>query len=263
VAVLAALVLVPAPADAGLSRVSLAYADAGREVRLDAWLYEPEGEGPFPALVLLHGCSGIERNHHAWARRFADWGYVALVVDALGPRGIDTLCTWTGFLRLSYGARVADAYAAAAFLRARPEVDAGRVSVVGWSHGGIIALKLATSVATRPRALDVAVEPFRAVVAFYPYCGGADGEVDRPTLILIGTADDWTPEPACRGFARAQNLGRGFVDLVSYEGATHSFDEAAVGSGIDYLGHRLRYDAAATEDAAGRIADFLARAMPD
>ena len=32
------------------------------DVTLTSWLAKPEGDGPFPAVVLLHGCTGTERN---------------------------------------------------------------------------------------------------------------------------------------------------------------------------------------------------------
>jgi hypothetical protein len=47
----------------------------------------PKGDGPFPAIVLLHGCSGLGRANEVWTARLVDWGYVVLNVDSFGPRG--------------------------------------------------------------------------------------------------------------------------------------------------------------------------------
>lgn len=244
-------------AEAALTQVTFGYTAAGERIDLKGWLYGPDDGATHSALVLMHGCSGIESNHHAWARRFADQGYVALVVDGFTTRAIDHVCTAATFLKLSYRARMADAYAAAAYLRSLPTVDPGRIGVIGWSHGGIIALKLAVAPDVLGQWLDVPVEPFRAVVAIYPYCGVNDGDVTVPLLVLIGSADDWTPARLCESFARLQNLERPAVDLVIYPGATHSFDAPAVGEGMSYLGHVLRYDADVTADSAERIAAFL------
>jgi dienelactone hydrolase len=247
---------------ASLRPVTIAYRADGASVELDAWLYRPAGSGPFPAQVLMHGCSGVEGVHHVWAGRLARHGQVALVVDGLGRRGLADVCGQATFLKLSYWARVADAYAAARFLRHQPDVDPARVGVIGWSHGGIIALRLAEPAPRSVPGLELPIVPFRSAVAFYPYCGSSR-DVAVPLLVLIGAADDWTPAANCRGFERLQRLARRPVELVVYAGATHSFDEEGVGDGLVYLGHLLRYDAAATRDAERRLFAFLARAMAD
>jgi len=53
-----------------------------------AELFVPMGAGPFPALVVLHGCNGVGRHERLWAQQLTAWGYVAIVVDSLRPRGI-------------------------------------------------------------------------------------------------------------------------------------------------------------------------------
>ena len=60
---------------------------AGDFVILKGKLTKPQGNGPFPAIVMLHGCRGIDKAQDAWAERFATWGYVALQVDSYAPRG--------------------------------------------------------------------------------------------------------------------------------------------------------------------------------
>ena len=45
-----------------------------------------------PAVVVLHGCSGFSSHSAAIADRLGSWGYVALTVDSLGPRGIASAC---------------------------------------------------------------------------------------------------------------------------------------------------------------------------
>jgi dipeptidyl aminopeptidase/acylaminoacyl peptidase len=62
-------------------------------VQLTGQLYQPAGEGPFPAVVFLHGCAGIDPVQHHWAHRLQQWGYVVLLVDSFGPRGVTNVCT--------------------------------------------------------------------------------------------------------------------------------------------------------------------------
>src|ERR1700745_644743 len=64
-----------------------------REPRLLGYLARPTGEGAFPALVVLHGCAGLSSGGSLQlADQLQDWGYVALAVDSLGPRGLTTAC---------------------------------------------------------------------------------------------------------------------------------------------------------------------------
>jgi dienelactone hydrolase len=68
----------------------LARPDAG----LSAFIGGAPGDAssPYPAVVVLHGCDGISSHSTAIADRLGAWGYVALTVDTLGPRGMDSGC---------------------------------------------------------------------------------------------------------------------------------------------------------------------------
>ena len=54
---------------------------------INATLYRPFGPGPFPAVVLLHGCAGVLDKHTGWARQLSEWGYAALIVDSFSTGG--------------------------------------------------------------------------------------------------------------------------------------------------------------------------------
>jgi poly(3-hydroxybutyrate) depolymerase len=97
-------------------------------------LYRPAGPGPFPAMVILHGCDGIGRHYREWARRLSDWGYLTLLVDSFRPRGMRSVCNRGRDVPPE--AQAADGKAAAAFLAAQPDVQGGRIGVIGFSHGG-------------------------------------------------------------------------------------------------------------------------------
>jgi poly(3-hydroxybutyrate) depolymerase len=55
-------------------------------------LFLPAGPGPFPAMVVLHGCDGVGPHYRTWARQLQVWGYAALLVDSFGPRGVREVC---------------------------------------------------------------------------------------------------------------------------------------------------------------------------
>nr|WP_264484369.1 dienelactone hydrolase family protein [Mesorhizobium sp. PAMC28654] len=55
---------------------------------LQGYLTRPQGEGPFPAVVVLHGCMGLfPSERKAWSERLSSWGYVVLFVDSFSTRG--------------------------------------------------------------------------------------------------------------------------------------------------------------------------------
>jgi dienelactone hydrolase len=49
---------------------------------IDAWFYQPEGQGPFPAVVMGHGLGGVKVGGLAsFAERFCEEGFAAVVID--------------------------------------------------------------------------------------------------------------------------------------------------------------------------------------
>ena len=208
----------------------------------------PPGPGPFPVVVMLHGCAGLYETHAEWAELVATWGYASLRVDSFSARGIDEICT--DILRPV--PRAADVNGAMAYLQARPEIDATRVAVMGWSHGAGVALQIAAE----PGSLRPDLKPgLRSAIALYPYCSRSSQPYRVPLLVLIGDADDWTPAGICRDMVEYLPPASQPVDLVVYPGATHSFDCMACNG--QYWGHRLVHDAAAHEDAMVRVHALL------
>jgi len=71
---------------AGLTTLPVKFTNVtpGAPQEISATLVRPAGEGPFPAVVQLHGCGGLEAQSYRWARWLVEHGYVALVVDSFG-----------------------------------------------------------------------------------------------------------------------------------------------------------------------------------
>src|SRR5439155_21464561 len=62
--------------------------------RIQGYLAKPEGAGPFPAVIALHGCGGMpDTKKQKLAHELVAWGYVILLVDSFATRGIDHACT--------------------------------------------------------------------------------------------------------------------------------------------------------------------------
>src|SRR6266850_317788 len=69
--------------------LSFPNATAAKPLTVPAYESKPDGAGRFPAVVLMHGCHGVSRSTHDWARWLRERGYVALVVDSWTPRGVE------------------------------------------------------------------------------------------------------------------------------------------------------------------------------
>ena len=150
-----------------------------RAATLTGDLYRPSRPGPHPAVVLLHGCSGVGAHARAWARWLQSEGYVALVLDSFSGRGLKRVCGNSD--PLTGRARAHDVYAAAQYLKAQPDVDAARIGAMGWSHGGWTVLWASRLEDWYP---DVKV---KGLVAFYPYCGDTPSYISSiPTLMRAG-----------------------------------------------------------------------------
>ncbi|MEH2529557.1 dienelactone hydrolase [Bradyrhizobium sp. AZCC 1588] len=224
---------------------------------LQGYLRLPDAPGPSPAVVLLHGCGGAWRGIDArWGKRLAEWGYVTLTIDRFGTRGIAHACTaWPPPSTLY------DAYRALKFLVGQPSVDPGRVAVVGFSQGAMLAL-LAVERSEIERSSE---EKFRAAVAFYPPCRGLKGEMTVPSLILIGELDDWTPASECRNLAEGRDdwgisreKGKGVpIEIIVYPGAHHDFDVPNFATPVKMFGHHLEFNEAARDQSVEALRKFL------
>jgi dienelactone hydrolase len=223
---------------------------------LQGYLRQGGSAGPSPAVVLLHGCSGNWRRlDERWGKRIASWGYVALTVDSLGPRGL-TNC--------GHGApddQTHDAYRALNFLARDPLVDPARVAVLGFAHGGRVAL-MSVEHGTMEQT---SANKFHAAVAFYPQCLGFKGDMTVPTLILIGELDDWSLAKECRnmvegrddwGISRQKDQGIA-MKLVVYPGAHHAFDVSSLTTPTTVLGHHLEFNQTATDQSIVALREFL------
>jgi dienelactone hydrolase len=140
---------------------------------VDGYILRPEGAGPFPAVVLHHGCGGMwARNDRIsarelwWMRHLVSLGYAAMEVDSFRPRGLDSVCGDREKSPAVLQHRPADSYGALAWLRKQPYIDGARVAVMGFSHGG--STVLGTAWHAQPARPDG--DGYRAAIDFYPGC---------------------------------------------------------------------------------------------
>jgi dienelactone hydrolase len=202
----------------------------GDGLTLQGVLFRPKGAGPFPAVVGLHGCSGMGNRRYPLDLRFRDWGerlaaagFAVVFPDSFGSRGEGSQCRVRDRRIRPRVERVGDAIAARRWLQAQSWVKRDRVFLMGWSHGGSTTLW-----GVRPQARpDDGGPDFRAAVAFYPGCrvpAERGWSARLPTLLLIGADDDWTPPGPCLTLVSGARGNPARVEIKTYPGAYHSFD---------------------------------------
>ena len=212
-------------------------------------LFAPAGAGPFPAVVVLHGCDGVGRHDRLWARQLASWGYVALIVDSFRPRGMNSVCNH-GML-VPPQLQALDGFNAANYLRTQPNVSGERIGVIGFSHGGWAVLKAVLA----DLVSQASAKPFAAAVAFYPGCDPPRSALQTDTLILIGEADDWTPVDRCARWRDAVEKNGHAMQIKTYPSALHAFDAPAMPH--SYAGHYIGRNPEAAADALAETRTFL------
>jgi dienelactone hydrolase len=218
------------------------FASLDGKTNLTAHLSRPEGDAPRPALVLMHGCSGLLNAkgqilpiYRAWMRALVVQGYAVLTVDSASSRGFGQTCSPSPDRITMWRNRPKDAYAALQYLQAQPFVQADRIGLMGWSQGGGAVL-LSINDKSIGRPADLAHD-FKAAISFYP---GACSErlqskpytqvepeswsTQVPLLVLSGEADTWTPFAPCEAFIAGAKARGNPVEMKSYPSAVHAFD---------------------------------------
>jgi dienelactone hydrolase len=196
----------------------------GDPVVISGDLRFPSGTGPFPAVILAHGCGGIGNAETGWAPVLREWGYATFLIDSFRGRNLTEVCT--SARTLTGTQRIPDAYGALRILATHPKIDARRVALMGFSHGG--ALTLGASTAWAKETFAPSGQPaFRAFFPFYPSCNTVFREPQRisaPLRIHSGELDDWTPAGPCVRLAETLKASGQDATITVYPGAHHSFD---------------------------------------
>ena len=207
--------------------------------QLEGYLARPEGEGPFPGIVIIHEAFGLNENIKDITRRFAEQGYVALAVDLFAGRN-HTICMFRfmGNLLLEslHNDTLVDLKASLTFLSEQPGVDNERVGAVGYCMGGSFAIAwactddrlkaIAPYYAMNPRPLE-AVARLCPVVGSYP---GSDFTTRNGQKLDIELERNNVPH-----------------NIKIYPGAKHSF----------FNDTSKNYDEDAARDSWGRVLAFF------
>jgi len=193
---------------------TVTYSNGEQEV--SAFLALPEGEGPFPAILVIHEWWGLTDWVKDNAKRFAEQGYVALAVDLYrGKTTSDPEEAHELMRGLPDDQAVRDMKAGFEYLQGREDVIFSSIGCIGWCMGGGYALKAALNIPD----LDATVICYGRLVT--------DKEelapIQSPILGLFGEEDRGIPPETVRKFeTRAQEAGKE-VEIHIYSGVGHAF----------------------------------------
>ncbi len=224
---------------------ALAYVEGEPETR--GYLAVPDGEGPFPAVILIHEWNGLVDRVRQVADALADEGYVALAADLYQGRtgaNPEENRALTREARADMDRVIANLDAAAAYLRGRSDVT-GKIGAMGWCFGGGVAL-----------SYGLGGEHHDATAIFYGSLITDPAELaalDHEVYGTFAAEDSGIPPSEVAAFEQA-------LDAIGIENDLHVYDE--VGHGF-----WLRVDqdpetrTAPAADAWRRLKEYLARTL--
>ena len=241
----------------------ISFHNEAQDIELGGMLFLPQGQGPFPAAVIVHG-AGTSRRDNGWyvmlASALRENGIIVLLPDKRGSAKSGGDWRTSSFEDLA-----TDTVAALEYLRGREDLTIGRMGIVGSSQGGHIA----PLIAAQTDDIDFVVNMIGAAVPireellyeenqnlrqmgllpgisnlltypsawsiteirqkeFWDAVGDYDPlpywrELEVPALVLYG-ADD-TNVPSARSAALLQSLGKENIEVHVYEGSGHSLED--------------------------------------
>lgn len=186
---------------------------------LEGYIARPDGEGPFPTVIIYHSGLGLEPFECAKARAVAKLGYLGVVADMFGldarnnqpgdPSPYQKLRARDGFLRQ----RVVTWFDAIAAL---PDTDAARIGAFGFCMGGSCVLELARS------GRDA-----KAVVSYHGTLTTHDparkGNVKPIVAAYCGLDDPYAPADTIDTLRKELGAAEAEFHIVEFARVAHSF----------------------------------------
>jgi len=208
-------------------------------------LYTPAGQGPFPALIVIHEYWGLNDWVKEQAAKLADQGYVALGIDLYRGKVADNPDLAHELMRGVPEDRASrDLRGAFEYLGAQPNVKKDRIGSIGWCMGGGYSLRVAI------------LEPTLAadVINYGPPITDPEQlkKINAPILGIFGGQDRGiTPDDVKKFQQVLTQLGKK-VEIKIYPDAGHAFENP---------NNKQGYRAADAADAWRLTLDFLARTL--
>lgn len=201
-----------------VTNTTISGVDGGPDVR--AYVAKPEGDGPFPAVIMIHEFWGLNESIVGKADLLAQEGYLVVAPDTF--RGSTTSWVPRAIYQVisSQPENVnADLDSVYAWLESQTNVDSSRVAIAGFCYGGRTSL-----------VYSLHNNKLAATVIFY---GSPETDVDvlknlpGPVLGIFGGADQSIPVETVNAFDAALVQAGIPHEITIYEGQPHAFVQNA------------------------------------
>ena len=207
-----------------VTQSSQSFESGGKTIRLDAYLPEA-ADGPFPAVIALHGAGGGVQGMERYAGILAGHGFAVYLLRYFDRTGIESADKPT--IMRNFPLWMKTLWDATSFVEKQPQVDGKRIALLGFSLGAY--LSLANS------AIDHRV---KVVVEFF---GGMPKEMNFfmrrlcPVLILHGEADATVPVEEAYHLQKLLEKKGIPYEIKIYPGAGHGFEDQTIWSDAGLL----------------------------
>ncbi len=225
---------------------------------LPAYVARPEGDGPFPVVIVVNEIFGLHAYIQDVCRRLAKQGYAAMAPGYFARAGDPSRLTDFAAIREIVATAtndqvMGDTGAALQWLDSQPWADVSRAGITGFCWGGTVVW------------MASAAHDFKAGAAFYgrlvasaqsteerPWPVDVAGELRCPVIGLYGETDQGIPLDTVEQMRAAlAATGNNDSEIIVYPGADHGF----------HADYRPMYNAAAATDAWSRLSALFARRL--
>lgn len=215
----------------------------------------PDGDGPFPGVLIGHEGPGLDKVQRARAADIAALGYVGMALDYHGPHAPfssrEQMMSRLDHLSAHPDEARALGRAALEVLSAEPAVDASRIAAIGYCYGATVALELGRDGA-----------PLAAIVGFHPGLRTIHphdaSKITGRVLMFVGADDPIIPAEHRLEFEREMRDGGVDWQLIVYGGVQHSFTHPLASSaGVPGIAYDERAAGESWATMAGLLAEVL------
>lgn len=227
---------------------------------------KPVGKGPFPTILMFHGCGRADVPQMPYAEAIAKEGFASIIVDSFAPREINMVeaatMVCTGVL-LRAPERIGDVSASLFWALNQDWVDKDNIGAIGWSHGGwtlMDALALEDKIGRYSDIKDCptnTLEKLKAIFAIYPWCGIGSSSCDKgwqrkiPAHLIISGQDYIAGDVFPKKTVKKLKSDGYDIDYDFFKNATHSFDE------IENFNPANQYDEKYLKQAINIFTNFM------
>jgi len=216
---------------------------------------KPEGNGPFPAIIIAESCGGSKPAvDEMWPAFFNSLGYVTYtprILDEFGERYCPNLRFVASNINRTKMLRII--YSALDELHEKEYVNKNSIGIIGFSLGGILIRDAGEIKDLKSSGGN----NFKYAINVYGYCTLLERQGDNiPTLMLLAEND--TAKGKHKMCEKAQDQGFENMSWHIIKDAYHAFDDDTQTSGkTDVGGNTMKYSKDATNEAKDVIRNFL------